>query len=95
MPGTEPARLRAFYDRVRPPGWWPVSARGAGVDTRASRTEFRRDLLAMFAAVLTVYGWLVGTAQLLLQTASPVFAGCLLLAGTAAVPVWWRAIKTA
>jgi hypothetical protein len=37
----------------------------------------------------------VGTAQLLLQTASPVFAGGLLLAGTAAVPVWWRAIKTA
>jgi len=95
MPGTEPARLWAFYDRVRPPGWWPVSARGVSVDTRAARTEFRRDLLAMIAAAISVYGWLVGAAQLLLQTASPVFAGGLLLAGTAAVPVWWRAIKRA
>jgi hypothetical protein len=93
MPGTEPARLWAFYDRVRPPGWWRVSARGVGVDTRASSTEFRRNVLAVIAAAVSVFGWLLGLAQLLLQTASPMFYGALLLAATGVVPVWWRAMQ--
>ena len=95
MPGTEPARLIAFYDRVRPPGWWARTARAGHLDTRASRTEFRRNLLAVIAAAVSVFGWLLGLAQLLLQTASPIFCGALLLAGTLVVPIWWRAIKKA
>ena len=95
MPGTEPARLIAFYDRVRPPGWWARTARAGHLDTRASGIEFRRNLLAVIAAAVSVFGWLLGLAQLLLQTASPIFCGALLLAGTLVVPIWWRAIKKA
>ena len=93
LPGTEPVRLMAFYDRVRPPGWWSRTARGLNLDTRASRTEFRSDVVAVIAAAVSVYCWLVGLAQLLLQTASLTFVVTLLLVGTAAVPVWWRKVN--
>jgi hypothetical protein len=95
MPGTEPVRLMAFYDRVSPPGWWANTTRGLDLDTRASQKEFRRNVLAVIAAAVSVYCWLVGLAQLLLQTASPAFCTMLLLVGTATVPVWWRVVRSA
>jgi hypothetical protein len=44
---------------------------------------------------VSVYCWLVGLAQFLLQTASPVFCATLLLIGAAAMPVWWRVVRSA
>jgi len=93
MPGTEPARLMAFYDRVRPPGWWANTARGLNLESRASRQDFRRDIVAMLAAATSVYTWLAGLALLLLHIGSPMFATGLLLVGTVAVPLWWRAVR--
>ena len=93
MPGTEQSRLMAFYDRVRPPGWWSTTAAALELDTRAARAEFRDDIVAVIAAAVSVFGWLVGLAQLLLQTASPVLAAILLAIGMAAVPVWWRRLR--
>ena len=93
LPGTEPARLMAFYDRVRPPGWWANTARGLNLASRASHYDFRRDIVAMLAAATSVYTWLAGLALLLLQAGSPMFATGLLLVGTVAVPLWWRAVR--
>jgi SSS family solute:Na+ symporter len=93
MPGTEQARLMAFYDRVRPPGAWSNTARAMKLDTRASRRAFGGDIAAAVAAAVSVYGWLVGLAQLLLQTERPVVAVMLLVVGTAAVPIWWRRLR--
>ena len=93
MPGTEPARLMAFYDRVRPPGWWANTARGLNLASRASHYDFRRDIVAMLAAATSVYTWLAGLALLLLQIGSPMLATGLLLLGTVAVPLWWRAVR--
>lgn len=90
MPGTEPVQLMRFYDRVRPPGWWSRTARGLELDTRESQREFRRGVIAVIAAAVSVYCWLVGLAQLLLQTASIAFAVGLLVVGTIAVPFWRR-----
>ncbi len=92
LPGTEPARLMAFYDRVRPPGWWTKTARGLGLDTIEPRREFRRDLLAVAAAAVSVYGWLVGFGQLLLGTATPLMTGALISFAFLSVPVWWRVV---
>jgi Na+/proline symporter len=93
LPGTEPAKLMAFYDRVRPPGWWSKSAAGVSVRPRLAKRALRRDLIALLACAVSVYGWLVGLGHLLLQTASPVLAGTLVLIGTLAVPVWWAALN--
>ena len=84
MPGTETRQLMVFYDRVRPPGWWGRTARGLELDPTASRRELRRNVLAVVAAATGVYCWLVGLAQLLLQTASVGSAAGLLLVGTVA-----------
>jgi len=92
MPPTEPATLMSFYDRVRPPGWWSHTARALELDTTTSRQALRRDIVAVIAAAISVYAWLVGLAQLLLQTASVGFAVVLLVAGTVMVPVWRRAL---
>jgi hypothetical protein len=92
MPPTEPATLMSFYDRVRPPGWWSHTARALELDTTTSRQALRRDIVAVIAAAISVYAWLVGLAQLLLQTASVGFAVMLLVAGTVMVPVWRRAL---
>jgi len=91
-PATEPARLMAFYDRVRPPGWWGRTARGLGLDIAAPRREFRRGLIGLGAAAVSIYGWLLGLGQLLLGTATPVLTGGLLLLAFASVPVWWRVL---
>jgi len=90
MPGTEPRQLMVFYDRVRPPGWWLRTARALELDATESRKEFRRNMLAVIAAAVSVFAWLVGLAQLLLQTASVEFCLGLLLLGTVAVPLWRR-----
>ena len=93
LPGTEPVRLMAFYDRVRPPGWWATAARGLNLDVSAARREFGRDMLAVVAAAISVFGWLVGGAQLLLQTTSVTSSALLLLIATLAVPGWWRVTR--
>ena len=88
MPATEPRQLMVFYDRVRPPGWWSQTARGLKLDTRESRREFRLDLVAVAAAAGSVFAWLVGLTQLLLQTGHPAVAVALLIGGTLLVPLW-------
>ncbi|NND37009.1 MAG: sodium transporter, partial [Gammaproteobacteria bacterium] len=90
MPGTERRTLMVFYDRVRPPGWWARTARALELDTTASKREFRRDVVAIIAAAISVYGWLVGAARLLLQVGDTAFAVGLLLAGIVVVPLWRR-----
>jgi Na+/proline symporter len=92
LPGTDPRRLAAFYDRVRPPGWWPHSASLVNDCRRAAPLALARGLVAVFACAVTVFSWLVGSAQLLLHTASPVWAAGLVSLGFAAVPFWWREV---
>ncbi|MFW2403359.1 MAG: sodium transporter, partial [Gammaproteobacteria bacterium] len=90
LPGTESRQLMVFYDRVRPPGWWAHTARLLELDTTEPRREFRRDVIAVIAAAISVYAWLVGLAQLLLQVGSAAFAVGLLALGTVVVPLWRR-----
>ncbi len=90
LPGTEPRQLMVFYDRVRPPGWWAHTARALELDTTESKREFRRDVVAVIAAAISVYGWLIGAARLLLQVGDTAFAIGLLVAGIVVVPLWRR-----
>lgn len=93
LPGTDPVRLAAFYDRVRPPGWWPRSAALVNVPVSAAPKALGQGLLAVAAGAVSVFAWLVGAGQWLLGTASPAWCIGLLAAGLLAVPVWWRALR--
>jgi beta-glucosidase len=57
--------------------------------------EFLRSehgVAAVAACAVSVFSWLVGFGQLLLQTAEPVAALGLVGLGAAVAPVWWRAV---
>jgi len=93
MPGTDPVQLMRFYDRVRPPGFWRATARGIELPPRDARRKLGRGLLAIGACAITVFGWLVGAGQLLLQQGSLTVNLLLLGAGIAAVPWWLKALR--
>ena len=91
-PGTDRRVLQAFYDRVRPVGWWGAEAGAApGVARRALRLRLRLTLLMTASLFLA----LVGLARLLVPLAglSILWAcGCLLGAALLA-PLWWPALR--
>jgi SSS family solute:Na+ symporter len=93
LPGTDPVQLMRFYDRVRPPGFWGQTARGIELDSRAAPRLLGRGLTATLACATSVFAWLIGSGQLLLQQGS--VAGNLLClgVGAVAVPWWWRALR--
>jgi len=91
-PPTDPDRLAEFYRRVRPPGWWRRTSERLGHDPAEGRTALRRDLVALAACAVSVYGWLVGAGGLLLRSGDPLVNAALICAGLATVPVWLRAL---
>jgi Na+/proline symporter len=91
-PGTEPHQLDAFYERVRPPGWWGKTAGRAGETAAISRNRLLRGLAAIGACAVSVYGSLIGITQLLLQRADGVTL-LWLSAAVVAIPVWFRFLR--
>jgi SSS family solute:Na+ symporter len=92
-PATEPRRLVAFYLRVRPPGWWRLSAAAAGDASTDPLIDLRRRLAHVLACAVSTYSWLIGTADALLGTA-PAWQSALVIAiGFAAMPFWWHALR--
>lgn len=91
-PATEPHRLRAFFERVRPPGWWRQSAADAGVDPALPLADLRRDVRWIAACAISTYTWLVAAGKLFVAPDEWPLAVALLAAGIAAVPFWWPAV---
>lgn len=91
-PATDRARLVEFFRRVEPPGWWPETARAAGLDPSAPRRDLARDFGWVAAAAASVYLWLVGIGRLMTQPDGTVLSVVLIVIGCAAVPVWWRGL---
>jgi Na+/proline symporter len=66
---TEPlSTLKAFYQRVQPPGFWGPIAAACGDDPRAARARLRVGLLkaaasslAVFCLLVAIGSWLVGS----------------------------------
>jgi hypothetical protein len=88
-PQNDPAALRAFFERARPPGFWgPFGGAGA-------RRALGRALAHTAAAAVSLYGILVGVLWLVLD-ASPFGAApwLALLAALAATPWWVPALRS-
>ncbi len=89
-PPEPDARLDAFYDDVRPPGFW---------GTHAARKRLTDGLIATGAASVTLFALLIASASWLVGSPPPfglspaVWCGTLLLAGLAAVPIWFRRLS--
>ncbi|GAB4182993.1 MAG: Na+:solute symporter [Wenzhouxiangellaceae bacterium] len=91
-PATDDQTLRAFYQRVRPLGWWRRSARLAA-ESRTG-TGLRRPLLATAACALSMFTALYGlTRWLLPHPLTPWWVALLsLVVSLLLVPLWWRGI---
>ena len=91
------AQLAAFYQRVRPVGFWDPVARAAGAGADAGARRLWRALGAMVSCSLSVFcllvgigTWLVGSPPPVWLPSRPVWIGGLLLAGLLLCPVWYR-----
>ena len=92
LTGPEPlARLRAFHERVQPPGFW-----GPVADPRDAR-RLARGLAATAVAAFSIFSLLTGLGSWLAHSPPPTWFPargawlvCVLVTGVALVPVWWR-----
>lgn len=89
-------RLRAFFRRAHPPGWWGPIARECGVDPQDGVRRLGRGLLGMLCAAGSVFCLLVGLGSWLCDSPAPtwwplargLWWALNLLAGAALVPAW-------
>lgn len=93
----DPERLRAFYERVRPPGWWGPIASASGADPRTDAVRLATGLAAVALGGFSIFSLLTGLGSLLVGSPAPawfadrsLWIGALLVAGVALVPFWWR-----
>ncbi len=83
------AQLAAFYDRVRPPGFW---------GRPEARRALRDRLLALLAAAISLYGTLLGLGVWLVGAPAPVgsrpwFVASTLLLAAGVAPLWLRELR--
>jgi Na+/proline symporter len=91
-------RLSAFYERVRPVGFWGPVARAAGVaDDGQGPRRLGTALAAMALCSLTVFcllvgigTWLVGSPSPVWLPSRPLWIALLMVVGLALCPVWYR-----
>jgi hypothetical protein len=96
-PQEDRETLRAFYLRVRPPGFWGPITQGCGVDPAEAPRRLARGLAATAAAAWSVFALLVGVGTALVGSPAPAWAPSrglwivgLVVSSLAMVPVWTR-----
>lgn len=91
-PQTSAERLRAFYVRVQPVGWWGRTAASLGHEPQAPLRALRRELGLLALTAASLFLLLVGLGRLLVSPpgASAAWTWTFVLAGAALVPVWLR-----
>ena len=71
-PREDEARLRAFYERAHPPGFWgPIAGDGAA----HARARFGSGLVATAAGALSVFSLLVGLGSWMVGSEGPAWVG--------------------
>ena len=91
-PATDEATRVAFYQRVRPFGFWRDTARAAGDDPDRSPRQLANRLGLTATTAASLFLVLIGAGRLLVPApdASALASVAYLLAGLALVPVWVR-----
>ncbi len=92
-PPEDPERLRDFYHRARPPGFWgPV----AGAQARADRRRLLHNLSAAFGSAFSIFCLLTGIGSWMVGSPAPVWLddrawwiGLNLAVGLGGLPLWF------
>ncbi len=93
-PATNPQTLDAFYQRVRPSGWWAATAKRCGDPAQAPLRRLREQMVVLGVSAASLFLMLWGLVRLLLPPVSGP-AGWLpgvlaVFASLTLVPWWWR-----
>jgi len=93
-PPTEQRVLSDFYRRVRPVGWWPVTAKLNGDDRAGPLLRLRRDAMFVFTGAVSLLFMLVGLGRLLIGAPGESVPVSLLFVGISlvALPFWWSTV---
>jgi solute:Na+ symporter, SSS family len=91
-PRTDDQVLLSFYERVRPFGWWPRTARLAGDRPAAPRAALRNRAAAVALTALSLFLLLAGVGRLMVNPpgTSLLATWLLVIGGVALVPLWLR-----
>ncbi len=91
-PATDDGILKAFYERVRPLGFWRRTAALAGDDPAASVQGFALGMKTTALTSLSLFFLLIGVGKLLFAVpgSSSVWAWLYTLIALALVPLWWK-----
>lgn len=94
-PPTDEAKLIAFYERVRPMGFWQSTARLAGDEPAEVRRRLYANLTKVGWASLSLFLALAGAGRLLIHVPGDSYATPLvfLALSIAVVPLWWSALR--
>ncbi len=93
-PPTEQRVLSAFYQRVRPVGWWRKTAAANNEDGAIALLRLRRDALMVVTGSVSLLFMLVGLGRLLIRAPGDSTLVSLVFVGIAiaAFPFWWSAV---
>ena len=69
----DPERLRAFFQRVQPPGWWGPVARAAGVDPGDGVRRLAAGGLGMLLTAASLFSLLTGLGTWLCRSPAPLW----------------------
>jgi Na+/proline symporter len=94
------ARLRAFYERVRPPGFWHPVAKACGAQPADDVGRLGRGLKATALAAFSTFAILTAVGSWIARSPDPIWwplphgawIAMLLVAGVAAIPVWRKMV---
>ncbi len=91
-PRTDDATLLAFYERVRPLGFWGRTARLAGHRARGPLHGLTLRLRATLLTAGSLFFLLIGCGRLMLAApdASALVTWGFIIAGLALIPLWWK-----
>ena len=93
-PRTEQHVLSAFYQRVRPVGWWRKTAAVNGDDPANPLRRLMRDVMLVFTGTVSLLFMLVGLGRLVVGAPGDSMLVSLLFIGISlgALPFWWPAV---
>jgi SSS family solute:Na+ symporter len=93
-PPTEQRVLAVFYKRVKPVGWWSVTAMANGDDGALPLIRLRRDAMLVLTGSVSLLFMLVGLGRLIVGAPGNSVLVSLLLVGVSlgAMPLWWSAL---
>ncbi len=98
MRPEEPEKLRVFFERTQPPGWWGPIAAAAGADPAEGVRRLRRGGAATVIAAYSCFSLLTGFGSWIAHSLPPtwwplsqgVWIASQLFVGATLVPLWLR-----